>query len=53
MIMELRQTLHEQGKTIVMVTHEPEIADWAQLRLYMKDGRMDRIETASEIQPTP
>jgi putative ABC transport system ATP-binding protein len=43
-IMALLASLHESGKTIVMVTHEPELADYAQHRLYMKDGRIDRIE---------
>jgi putative ABC transport system ATP-binding protein len=43
-IMDLLQQLHEQGKTIIMVTHEPEIAQHATHRLHMKDGCIDRIE---------
>jgi putative ABC transport system ATP-binding protein len=43
-IMALLGSLHEGGKTIIMVTHEPDLAGYAQNRLYMKDGRIDRIE---------
>ena len=43
-IMQLLSGLHEQGKTIIMVTHENEIAAFAERRLYMKDGRIDRID---------
>jgi putative ABC transport system ATP-binding protein len=43
-IMGLLRELNEQGKTIVMVTHEPEIAAWAGHRLYLRDGLVERIE---------
>jgi putative ABC transport system ATP-binding protein len=43
-ILELLVHLHEQGKTIIMVTHEPHIARFASNRLYMKDGMIDREE---------
>jgi len=43
-IMKLLKELHEEGKTIIMVTHESDIAAFAQKRLHMKDGRIDRIE---------
>jgi putative ABC transport system ATP-binding protein len=43
-IMELLESFHQAGKTIVMVTHEPHIADFAQHRLFMKDGLIERIE---------
>ena len=39
-IMKLLTELHEEGKTIIMVTHEPDIAEFAQKRLVMKDGRV-------------
>ncbi len=43
-IMQLLSELNEQGKTIIMVTHEEDIAAFASRRLYLKDGRIDRIE---------
>ncbi|MFH1154146.1 MAG: ABC transporter ATP-binding protein [Pseudomonadota bacterium] len=43
-IMELLARFHAAGKTIIMVTHETHIADYAQHRLYMKDGLIQRIE---------
>jgi putative ABC transport system ATP-binding protein len=43
-IMESIADLHQQGKTIIMVTHESHIAKYAEYRLYMKDGVIDRME---------
>jgi len=40
-ILELLTKLHRRGKTIIMVTHEPEIAEYANNRLYMIDGLID------------
>ena len=39
-IMRLLTELHDEGKTIIMVTHEPDIATYAEHRLVMKDGRV-------------
>jgi putative ABC transport system ATP-binding protein len=46
-IMQLLTKLNEQGKTIIMVTHEPDIAAYAGHRLHMMDGVIDRIESAA------
>jgi putative ABC transport system ATP-binding protein len=43
-IMHLLVKLNEQGKTVLMVTHEPDIAMFAKQRLHMRDGLVDRIE---------
>ncbi len=43
-IMALLDDLNQQGKTIIMVTHEHDIAAHARHRLHMKDGVIDRIE---------
>ena len=43
-IMTMLHELHEQGKTIIMVTHEPDIAGHAKSRLFMRDGKVERIE---------
>ena len=42
-IMELLARLNEAGKTIILVTHETDIAGWAPRHLHMKDGRVERI----------
>lgn len=44
-IMNLLAKLNQQGKTIIMVTHEPDIAAYAENRLHMLDGVIDRIES--------
>jgi putative ABC transport system ATP-binding protein len=38
--MRLLADLHREGLTVVLVTHEPEVAAWAQRKLVFKDGRM-------------
>ena len=43
-IMNLLAELNREGKTIVMITHEPDIATYAKKRLHMKDGFIDSIE---------
>ncbi len=45
-IMEMLTALNQSGKTIIMVTHEPEVAARAQHRLVMRDGRIERTESA-------
>ncbi|MHC4450568.1 MAG: ABC transporter ATP-binding protein, partial [Planctomycetota bacterium] len=46
-IMQLIKDLHAAGKTILMVTHEREIAEHAQMRLHMRDGAVVKIEGAA------
>lgn len=43
-IMALLGELHASGKTIIMVTHEPDIAAHASHQLHMRDGRIERIQ---------
>jgi putative ABC transport system ATP-binding protein len=43
-IMALLRELNEQGKTIIMVTHEMEVAQHATNRLFMRDGKVERME---------
>jgi len=43
-IMRLLVELNQQGKTILMVTHEPDIAMHAKSRLHLRDGVIDRME---------
>jgi putative ABC transport system ATP-binding protein len=43
-IMGLLTDLNRQGKTVIMVTHEPDLALHASHRMHMRDGLIDRIE---------
>ena len=45
-IMALLQELNADGQTIVMVTHEPEIADNAKRQIMMRDGKILEDVTA-------
>ncbi len=43
-ILDLLGKLHQDGKTIIMVTHEPDIAAFAQYQMHMRDGQIERID---------
>ena len=45
-IMNIFASLHEQGKTIILVTHEPEISTWSQRVLRFRDGQVIADEAA-------
>ena len=38
--MELFQSLHEEGVTIIMITHDSEIASHAQRVIHIRDGQI-------------
>ena len=40
LIVELLKQLAEQGRTVIVVTHDPSIAEVADVRLGMLDGRI-------------
>ena len=46
-IMQLLTELNREGKTIVMVTHEPKIADFATRKIVIRDGEITRDTTES------
>ncbi|MCD6412142.1 ABC transporter ATP-binding protein [bacterium] len=39
-VMEIFSKIHQEGKTIILVTHEEEIASYAQRKIYLKDGKI-------------
>jgi putative ABC transport system ATP-binding protein len=48
-IMKIFQTLNwEKGITIIMVTHEPDIAQFSERVIYMRDGRLRREEIVTD-----
>lgn len=42
-IMDLFQKLNSEGRTIIIVTHEHDIADYCQKKILMKDGKIIEI----------
>ena len=38
--MEIFQKLNEEGHTIIMITHEPDIAEHAKRIIQIKDGKI-------------
>ncbi|HUU52061.1 MAG TPA: ABC transporter ATP-binding protein [Candidatus Heimdallarchaeota archaeon] len=44
-IMEIFTSLHsEKGITIILVTHDPEVAEFTHRRVYLRDGEIEREE---------
>ena len=46
-IMRLFERLHEQGNTIILVTHEKDIADHAHRTISIRDGKIEKDEARS------
>jgi putative ABC transport system ATP-binding protein len=42
-IMNLLHEIHQQGATIVIVTHDPKIADHTQRTIELRDGQIDKV----------
>jgi putative ABC transport system ATP-binding protein len=49
-VMELFQRLNADGLTIILVTHEPDIAQFAKRELVFRDGQVRRDEIVSNAQ---
>lgn len=43
-IMEIFHELHEQGNTIVLITHDDTVAEQAARQLYIKDGQVTEVK---------
>jgi putative ABC transport system ATP-binding protein len=43
--MRLFEALHRQGNTLLVVTHEEEIARHARRIIHLRDGKLERDET--------
>jgi putative ABC transport system ATP-binding protein len=40
-VMQIFEKLHKEGRTILMITHEPDIAKHAQRIIHIRDGKID------------
>jgi putative ABC transport system ATP-binding protein len=47
-IMQIFQELNEQGLTIMLVTHEPDIAQFAKRIVVFRDGKIRKDERAEK-----
>ncbi|PWV57410.1 ABC transporter ATP-binding protein [Nocardiopsis sp. L17-MgMaSL7] len=43
-VLALLRELHADGLTLIMVTHDPEVAAYGDREVHMLDGRVDRVE---------
>ncbi|GIX07921.1 MAG: macrolide ABC transporter ATP-binding protein [Candidatus Poribacteria bacterium] len=50
-IMQLFEELHRQGNTILLVTHEPDIAAHCQRIIRLRDGKIESDEWIKEMSP--
>ncbi len=48
-IMSLFESLYDQGQTIILVTHEPDIAEHAKRQVVLRDGRVARDSSDPSI----
>lgn len=49
-IMQIFSELHRQGITVILVTHEPEIATWSERVLRFRDGKLIADEAAPKME---
>ena len=47
-IMQLLEALHRRGNTILLVTHEDDIAHHARRIIHLRDGKLEREETVDQ-----
>jgi putative ABC transport system ATP-binding protein len=49
--MTLFERLHQAGNTIILVTHELDIANHAHRVIHIRDGKIERDDTTPKRQP--
>ncbi|MCC8537665.1 ABC transporter ATP-binding protein, partial [Xanthomonas codiaei] len=52
-VMELLEEINSQGTTIVMVTHDPELAARAQRNVHIVDGQATDLERNPSLMRAP
>ncbi len=48
-VMELIQQINDEGKTVLIVTHEPDIADMTKRIVYLRDGQIESDKLVNQI----
>jgi len=52
-IMTMLRDLNRSGITVVMVTHEPDVAEWANRVIHIRDGQITEDKTKPDAPPLP
>ena len=52
-VLELFRRLHANGQTILLVTHDREVADAGDRIVFMRDGRVENEQTRGLAEPSP
>jgi ABC-type lipoprotein export system ATPase subunit len=47
-VMEILSEMHRDGRTVVLITHDKDIANFAKRRIYLRDGKIERDESNAE-----
>jgi len=48
-VMDLMQQINDEGKTVLIVTHEPDIAEMTKRIVYLKDGQIESDKLVNQI----
>ncbi len=48
-VMELIQQINDEGKTVLIVTHEPDIAEMTKRIVYLKDGQIESDKLVNQV----
>ncbi|WP_258241153.1 ABC transporter ATP-binding protein [Pseudidiomarina homiensis] len=49
-VLDLLSEINAQGTTIIMVTHDPSLAQRAQRNIFVRDGQVTEVQTGTNIQ---
>ena len=47
--MKIFENMHNNGRTIILVTHEPDVANYAEKQFIVNDGSIKKYEGKDEI----
>lgn len=48
-VMDILTEMHNEGRTVVLITHDKEIAAYAKRRIYLRDGKIEKDELAEAV----
>lgn len=43
-ILDILKSLHKEGKTIILITHDPSIGAMAERIIHVKDGMIEKVD---------